>query len=102
MNQLKIGNIYAAAAHKQGENKNGAWESLTVRDERSKNPITVFVENIPSGVSENGRFRLERITNVSFGKRPVEDGFIAVSSIHAFVTPVLSGSTETSAEEGLI
>ena len=87
MNNLKIGAIYTATAHKTGENRNGPWESLTVRDENGKNPITVFVENRPCAVEENGSFRIDRILNVSFGRRPLGEDYIAVSSIRAVVTP---------------
>ncbi len=89
MNNLKVGTIYVASAHKEGQNRSGRWESLTVRDERGKNPITVFVENIPSNVEENGAFRIERILDVSFGRRQMGEDFVSVSNIHAVVSPVV-------------
>ena len=90
MNRIKRGNVYTAAASKSGSNNVGNWEAITVRDANGKNPITVFVDNTPSGVKENSKFRIEQITDVNFGKRQIsDDNWIAVTSIRAVISPVM-------------
>ena len=91
MNKLETGKIYTAARHRTGTSANGSWELIATTDERGNNDIAVFASNIPSGVEEGGKFRIEKITAVSYGNKKDQSGnWRASISINAEVSPVMS------------
>ena len=89
MNAINLESICKAELVKSGKNERGSWELLVTRDERGHCEIAVFPNNIPSGVTEGGSFRLERITGVSHGNRQGSDGkWYPNISVRADVVPV--------------
>lgn len=91
MNKLEIGKVYTAARQRTGSSANGDWELLATQDERGNNDIAVFVANRPSNVPEGGKFRIERILNVSYGnKKDASGNWRASISVSAEVTAVES------------
>ena len=91
MNKLEIGKVYTAARQRTGSSANGEWELLATQDERGNNDIAVFVANRPSNVAEGGKFRLDKILNVSYGnKKDASGNWRASVSVNAEVTAVES------------
>ena len=92
MNRIEAGKVYKAVRFRSGTGKNGgAWELIVTQDERGYNELAVFAENIPCGVKEGENFRVEKISNVSFGmKKGQNDEWRPSVSVNAVVTPVSS------------
>ena len=91
MNKLEIGKVYTAARQRTGSSAAGDWELLATQDERGNNDIAVFVANRPSNVAEGGKFRIEKILNVSYGnKKDASGNWRASVSVNAEVTAVQS------------
>ena len=89
MNNLKIGAVYTAKNHRTGTSTAGDWELLTLCDENGKNPISVFVDNQPSGIGEDLQFRIQKVNTLSFGKRKDSNGdWFPNCNVHAIIEPV--------------
>lgn len=89
MNKLKSGEVYTAVSSKSGRSRMGDWELLLTKDERGRNDIAIFVQNLPSTVSEGDTFRIDRIHSVSSGFRKGEnDKWQPAITIDADVTVV--------------
>lgn len=91
MNKLETGKVYTAARQRTGSSAAGEWEMLATQDDRGNNDIAVFVNNRPSGVAEGGKFRIDKITSVSYGnKKDASGNWRASISINADVSAVQS------------
>lgn len=100
MNRIEEGKVYKALRQRTGTSSSGEWELLVVADEKGNNELAVFTENHPSGVSEGGSFRIERILSVSYGNKKDANGVWRPNiSINARVQPVYSYGEVPASEE---
>ena len=91
MNKLEAGSVYTAVRQRSGSSAQGDWELLSTQDERGSCSIAVFVSNRPSGVTEGGKFKIEKINSVSYGNKKDSAGnWRAAISIDAEVSAVES------------
>lgn len=89
MNRITEGSICTAVRQRTGTGSNGDWELLLTADEKGNNQIALFASNKPSGVTEGGKFRIERIHSISLGNRKgSDDAWHPSVSINADVVPV--------------
>ena len=86
---IRKGESYTAVRKRSGSSDKGDWELLSVTDTNGRNTIAVFVTNIPSGVNETERFRVDEIESVSMKRRKSDSGaWYTEVSVSASVTPV--------------
>lgn len=64
MNRISIGSVYKADWAYSGENTRGKYEMLKITNEKGKEAITVFVNNVPTGIAKGERFVINKITDV--------------------------------------
>ena len=69
MTELVKGEVYTAHLVRNGTSSRGAWEMITVTDERHKNDVVIFPRNCPSGVKEGKKFNLVEIVQIRNGMR---------------------------------
>ena len=102
MNRIEEGKVYTAVRQRSGSSDRGPWEMLIVQDERGSNELAIFASNIPTGVPEGGKFRVDRINSVSLGNKKDSSGNWRVNvSVSAEVCPVKSYDEYTAgADEG--
>ena len=74
MTKLTVGERYTAGKFRSGESRNGAWELLTVADEKGKNEISIFPSNIPVKGRDGCDFVVKSIGEVKFGFKKGTDG----------------------------
>ena len=68
--RLKVGEVYEADVVRSGESARGPWEMIVVRSKtKDKKEIAVFADNIPSGVTEGGTFKIDEILGVNYTAR---------------------------------
>ena len=101
MNRVSVGSIYTASWAYSGENTRGKYEMLRITNEKGKEPITVFVNNCPTGIARGERFVINKVTDVivkwrkdkvwNAEKKQREDGWVQEFDINADVTRVDAG-----------
>lgn len=101
MNRIEEGKVYKAVRQRTGTSSSGEWELLVVADEKGNNELAIFTDNHPSGVSEGGSFRIEKILSVSYGNKKDANGVWRPNvSVNARVQPVFSyGEVPSPGEE---
>lgn len=63
--RINLDEEYTAFRFRSGESERGPWEVITVKEEgRSKQEVTIFPTNVPSGVVEGGNLKMKNITSV--------------------------------------
>ena len=66
---------YKASRVRSGTAAKGDWELVVVKAEgRARQEVTVFAENVPSGVVEDGKFRVKEIRSLSLRQKKDYDG----------------------------
>jgi len=100
MNRVSVGSIYVAAWAYSGENSRGKYEMLKVTNEKGKEDITIFVNNVPTGIAKGERFCLNKITDVivkwrkgqvwNSNTKKREEGWVQEFDINADVSRVSS------------
>ena len=65
MNRVSVGSTYIANWAYSGENSRGKYEMLKVSSEKKNEDITIFVNNVPSGIAKGERFVLNKITGMN-------------------------------------
>ncbi|MBO7421914.1 MAG: hypothetical protein J6T99_00820 [Oscillospiraceae bacterium] len=100
MNRVSVGSTYIANWAYSGENSRGKYEMLKVSSEKKNEDITIFVNNVPSGIAKGERFVLNKITDVivKWRKGQVwnpntktrEEGWVQEFDINADVTRLSS------------
>ena len=62
---LKVGETYIAMRIYSGESSGGPWEVIQVRTAGKRQPIIgLSVLNVPSGITHNGAFKVDKIHSV--------------------------------------
>ena len=62
---VKVGETYIARKIFSGESSSGPWEVVQIRTAGKRQPIIgLSVLNVPSGISHNGAFKVEKIHSV--------------------------------------
>lgn len=69
MLMVKPGEIYKALTFKSGTGEKGDWELVHIADDKGKNRTTIFITNVPSGVRENGQFKVKSIDLMKIGMK---------------------------------
>ena len=64
MNRISVGSVYVATWAYSGQNNRGPYEMLKVTNEKGKEPITIFVNNVPTGIAKGERFVINKVTDV--------------------------------------
>lgn len=68
--KILIGEEYPIARFRSGISDRGAWEVITVKEEgRSKQEVTIFPDNVPSGAKEGGNIVIKNISGVTRKKK---------------------------------
>ena len=108
MNRLTVGNVYRADWAFTGENNKGKYEMLKVVNEKGKEEIMIFVNNVPANIAKGDRFCLNEITDVIHKwrkgmvwnpqTRKREEGWVEEFDINAKVTRVDSDLTGASGD----
>ena len=72
---VKVGETYIANKIYAGESSRGPYEIIRVRTAGKRQPIIgLSVLNVPSGITHNGAFRVERIDSVLVRNSQDADG----------------------------
>ena len=90
MLKLETGSTYTAARFRSGSSDRGEWELIVIRPEgKSRQEITIFPVNVPSGIREGDVFSVQEILSVSVKKSKDRDGNWGAdkTSVDAFVKP---------------
>lgn len=89
MTKVVAGEKYRAFNSKSGTSTRGAWEFVSVADEKGHFETTIYVQNVPSGVQKGGEFVVEKILSVKNGmkKSKNSDKWFPETSIEAIITP---------------
>jgi len=91
MNHLICGNVYDVVKHRSGTSKNGAWELFTILDEKKRNEITVFANNLPNKGHDGCKIKIVSITEVKNGvKKGSDEKWYQTVSINANVEVIES------------
>ena len=64
MNRISVGSVYRADWAYSGENNKGKYEMLKVANEKGKEEIMIFVNNVPANIAKGDRFCLNKVTDV--------------------------------------
>lgn len=88
---VEKGMNYTAQRVRSGSSPKGQWELISVVDNRGKNPITVYVRNMPCGVVEGQKFNVEELFSVKYGfKKDKFEKWQPSISCEATVHPIAS------------
>lgn len=78
MISIELDMPYTAFRFRSGASERGRWEVITVIDDaktlKTRQEVTIFPANLPSGVTENGQFIIKRIIKVTRKKSKDRDG----------------------------
>ena len=86
MNHIIVGEIYRTTKHRTGTSSSGPWELFTILDERSRNEVTVFANNLPNKGYDGCQIKILEITEVKNGsKKGANDKWYQTVSINAKV-----------------
>lgn len=66
-NRVSVGQIYTAERAMAGTSARGDWEMAAVRDGKKNTEIVIWIDNRPSNLTKGDRFRINKISEVSFG-----------------------------------
>ena len=72
--KLKIGETYKASKFRSGENSQGPWEMVIVNGGKGTRSILIFPTNAPTGIRENGLFKIDEIEEVQNKAKQDENG----------------------------
>jgi hypothetical protein len=68
--RINVGEEYQIARFRSGISDRGAWEVITVKEEgRSKQEVTIFPDNVPSGAKEGCNIVIKSISGVTRKKK---------------------------------
>jgi hypothetical protein len=86
MNHIVVGEIYRTTKHRSGTSKSGDWELFTILDERNRNEVTVFANNLPNKGYDGCQIKILSITEVKNGaKKGKDEKWYQVVSMNADV-----------------
>ena len=86
MNHIVVGEIYRCTKHRSGTSGSGAWELFTILDEKNRNEITVFANNLPNKGYDGCQIKILSISEVKNGaKRGKDDKWYQTVSMNADV-----------------
>lgn len=91
MVRIEKDGIYKAKRVRWGENNHGKWELVVVAGDKGRQEITIFPENVPSGVNEDCAFRVDDISAVEVKVQKNKDGTWGKEKtrVEAFISPCL-------------
>jgi hypothetical protein len=95
MNHIKVGEIYRCEKHRAGlsnATSGQKWELFTILDEKKRNEITVFANNLPNKGSDGCSIKILSITEVKNGpkKSRKDDKWYQTVTINADVDVIES------------
>ena len=74
MTRIAPDEIMRCAEFKEGASSRGPWELIQVLDEKGRNPVTIFVNNVPCHGAAGKDFIIRKITEVKVGNRKDNTG----------------------------
>ena len=74
MIRITIGEVYTAYRARSGSSANGDWELLVVKDDKSKDEMTLWLSNPGTGLVDGGQFVIKSIDIVTKKRVPYKDG----------------------------
>lgn len=92
MVRIEEGGVYKAKRVRWGENDRGRWELVVVAGDKGRQEITIFPENVPSGVKEDAMFTVDKIhaCEVKVQKNPDKTWGKEKTRVEAEINPCLS------------
>ena len=94
--EIEEGKIYRASFVTSGISQRGDWELVKVTDEKQRNEITIFPDNIPCGVQQGMEFEVVHIRSVKSGPKKRKDGsWREEASIKGTIKPAATSSFVT-------
>lgn len=91
--EIEAGKIYRASFATRGISPRGDWELVKVTDEKQRNDITIFPDNIPCGVTQGMEFEVVNIRAVKSGPKKRKDGsWREETSIKGTIKPAAASS----------
>lgn len=95
MIRVERGNVYTAFRYRSGISDKGRWEVIMVRESGpSKQEMTIFPANLPSGVSEGAKFKVKDILSVTRKKRKDAEGKWTMTDVCILANVELMNSEE--------
>lgn len=68
--RIAVGEEYPIFRFRSGESGRGTWEVITIREEgRSKQEVTIFPTNVPTGCREGNNVKIKSISEVARKKK---------------------------------
>lgn len=75
MLQVEKGGEYTAARFRTGDSETGKWEIIAVKEVGGAHrEVSIFAANVPCGVKEHSRFRVDEITKIRFRRKKDANG----------------------------
>ena len=75
MIKIKVGDVYKAHRVRTGTSAKGDWELVAVRAEgKERREVTLFIDNIPSGLKEGDTFRVRYIESFTVNAQKDQRG----------------------------